>query len=294
MGPFFQDAYDKVLVHIRRTGYGRNVEESIAGNLIRVLDWLSDSKEVVALPELRTAKERLRHVTHYFTNFLTDLSNRLSLEQGSAEFNLVWAKFHQQLAADYLVAFSNNDPTFQKGLETFAQFVQQMSQRGEKAFIFAHQAINGAKAQAALMKHFTENGWLTVAPDPQNDEEIKIWDVMHGVDYVVIDEQGRVRFIDAKSRHYLEGRSTEYGARTSPREAHPYDRNLLYNWLLPSLKALPPHLQQKYQAHLKALTYNSATQNIDLQRYVIYVQPSAINSTNGKLSYLAATEVKKL
>lgn len=284
-------AYDQVLHHLTRTGYGSSTESSPAGNISRMLDWLSDRKATVP-DNLRDSRQKLRQLTDYFETFFIDLSDRLLIEKDDPEFKTSWATLNQQLAADFLIAFNKKDPTFNAGVDALLEFVKIMSQRGESIFMTINEIVNGAKAQAALMCYFSERNWLTLAPDPENREEITAWDVRAGVDFIAISEDGRVLYIDAKSRVQLPSGKQDIGAEVKQTELRGQHWYLLNNMLAPALRNLPESLQEKYRNHLVALGQNMSNRTTNLNQMVIFLQPQAIEDSSGKISAEATRKIE--
>ena len=108
------------------------------------------------------------------------------------------AIFNQQLAQGLFLA--QNDPETRETAVLFVQTIGAMDKAEVPLGVACDIYLSGARAQAGLMRVFSDQSYMLFLPDVHNPDEVWEWDVRGGVDFAVVDSQKRwVLLVDAKS-----------------------------------------------------------------------------------------------
>lgn len=112
------------------------------------------------------------------------------------------AVLNQALARVYLLALDN--PQSEGDRYRVVNLVLAISRRmTEEKALDVRRMLNGARAQAGLVKYLRDFGWTVVLPDSMDE----VWgiEISGESDFVGVNEEGGMYFIDVKSRHYADG-----------------------------------------------------------------------------------------
>ena len=134
-----------------------------------------------------------------------EVSEAISREE-EQESKIILASFNQRLsyALDSASDLPIDDPD-RRHVESFVAFLEVISKShhnsGSREII--RDLISSARAQAALCNLLEQEGWMVIVPNWEDEEEIAKFD-LRGVDLVAVSPEGRMAFIDVKSRMYTE------------------------------------------------------------------------------------------
>jgi hypothetical protein len=62
--------------------------------------------------------------------------------------------------------------------------------------------LDGARAQAAMMRFLEDQGYTVYVPDPEDPKEIVQWDIRAGIDFIAVSPDGSVYMIDTKGYEF--------------------------------------------------------------------------------------------
>jgi hypothetical protein len=148
----------------------------------------------------------LRSVFLSLGDTLDDLLARMDISPEDESFKLEWATINQKFAAEIfgLGEPAKDEADRRKKAETALtiQVLKLLSGYGLPGTIYSQEGfliyLNGALAQAGLMRVLTDNHYAVFAPKWEDPEEIRKLD-LQGVDMIAVGEKA-VFFIDVKGR----------------------------------------------------------------------------------------------
>lgn len=129
------------------------------------------------------------------------------------------AVFNQQLAQGLYVAHQRYD--IQEPAIQFVQTIRAMNDAEIPLGVACNVIVSGARAHAGVMEVFNNNGYSIAMPDPDNHDEVSLWDVQANTDFVGYKTGERAEallLIDAKSNsswtpgNYYKGYNYQIGS----------------------------------------------------------------------------------
>lgn len=206
---------DAAIKHVIESGYGKKEGDSIGvGALLdRVRAWSQETDRIMNDRDMRLTdlRSRLAQLFDVYDSFFTSFSDLLYLEEhrldeSDLDFVISGAVFNQRLAADYYRSLTLGKSQ-RTGLDQFNAIIKSLAPSAKDQNKMAAQLemkVSGARVQAGLMKLITDNGGIVLVPDPENEDEIKKWDVEGKTDMVVIAPDGTIFTIDIKGKKNIQ------------------------------------------------------------------------------------------
>lgn len=169
---FFQQFFDKIYNSESLPGIDEETQEKVQSNFEQFKDILSDFFQ------------RLRETDKKGEEAATD-----------------WALFNQKLVKlFYDIAQGQSSQEVTKSAELFHKVINALAHTGDFQFITLRQLINGAMAQGLVLSTLKDSGCHIIVPEPDDRETVKIMDVRAKVDAIIVTPEGKIIFIDTKSR----------------------------------------------------------------------------------------------
>ncbi|OGK15697.1 hypothetical protein A3H80_02375 [Candidatus Roizmanbacteria bacterium RIFCSPLOWO2_02_FULL_37_19] len=196
-----------------RVAHGVTYEDGISGliaDLAGDIRGSQDAQKVLAVAQKYLSRDELRAVVQFFqrTNtFWNDLLARAELERSlytgklkeNSERKLQLGSFQQKLAhLLYEMGHYHPDSVERRVFELAMKLIDEFAGREDSGLFAEIQGIlDGAGAQAALMRGFQDSDYVVIIPDPDDRIEMGATD-LKGVDFMVIDQNGKIICVDAK------------------------------------------------------------------------------------------------
>lgn len=211
-------AYAEITALMGSMRIEKSTEPVTAATKLRdVMTWVRrpENKALIEQKRLGWAQDRLITLFDSFGGIFKEMRVRMN-EKDSDERMFGMAQFNQMLASDFHTLLLH--PELQANRTNADQLTQilQGLMTVDEARPIAQELlmrIAGAKAQAGVMKLCQDNGALVITPDPENIDEVADWDVRAGTDFVVINTNGEVYFVDTKSQATVSFLATGQGQR---------------------------------------------------------------------------------